>query len=58
MTSERGPDYTAGETLSRTLHDRAIVLTAIGQRIAEFDAGIAAALARRHAQALARAKTA
>ena len=51
MEGECGKNPAADDRLSRILHDHANELTAIGQRIAAFDACVAAALARHHAQA-------
>jgi hypothetical protein len=51
MQGECGTNPAAEDGFSRILHDHADELTAIGRRIAAFDACVAAALARRHAQA-------
>jgi|1185.fasta_scaffold58705_3 hypothetical protein len=58
MTSDCGTDPAAGDRLSRDLHDQASALIAIGERIAAFDACIAAALARRQLQAARAARMA
>ena len=58
MNSECATESMAGDKLSRDCRDHASALIAIGQRIAAFDACVAAALARRQLQAASRAKTA
>jgi hypothetical protein len=52
MNREGDTDFVAGDKLSRDCRDHASALIAIGRRIADFDACIAAALARRRLQAV------